>query len=155
MQECFRGLIDFPTYSPAFMPFFCNLLKDNQITEVKYTQVMSMGRNICIYFEAFTDKKYMFLANENFGKLLAEWWRNSSTNIDFGQDFLFEINWIGKCPSKNNLYCVAQNFWLNSNSDRPIGYTTLYKKEIRTMKEWNKTWQKDHLFLLEQQNNLQ
>lgn len=155
MPECFRGLIDFPTHSPDFMPFFCSLLKNNQIAEVKYTQVTTMGRNICIYFEAFTDKKHMFLANENFGKMLAEWWKNSSKNIDFDQDFIFEINWIGKCPNKNNLYCTVQNFWLNANDDRPIGYSTFYQKNIRTMEEWNRTWQKDHLFLLEQQNNLQ
>lgn len=156
MRECFRGLIDFSDYSATeFMTFFCDLLQHNGIAKIKYTQVASKGDDTRIYFEAFAEEEYMHLGDENFAKLIVDWWKDSPKTIDFGQDFLFEVNWIGKCSDQNKLYNRFHRIWINhGDHDRPLGYNTVCAKNINTVSEWNKTWGKYHLSLV-QQNNLQ
>ena len=157
MRECFRGLIDLSDCPiTKFMPFFCALLKENGITEIKYMQVASERREETrIYFEAFAEEEYIYLADENFAKLITTWWKNSSRTIQFGEDFLFKVNYIGKCSGENKLHSTFCQFWINNTVYNPtIGYNTINSKSIKTVAEWNKTWGKYHLSLV-QRNNLQ
>lgn len=150
MRECFRGLINFSDCSVTkFMLFFCDLLKENGISEIKYIQVASKREEAYVYFEAFAEEEYMYLADENFAKLITTWWKNSSRTIQFGEYFLFEINYIGKCS-----YSTFYQIWIDSTvHTNTIGYNTITSKNIKTVAEWNKTWGKYHLSLVQQNNS--
>lgn len=155
MRECFRGLINFSGCPVTkFMPFFGNLLKENGIMEIKYTQIAFKRGEVYVYFEAFIEETYMyFFADENFAKLITTWWNNNSKANQFGEDFVFEINYIDKCPKQNELYSTFCRFCTTDNICH-IGYHIICLKDIKTVADWNKTWGKYHLSLAHQ-NNLQ